>query len=147
MMAVSANDSIFLSSFLQKLAIFDIYHFFTPFVRLHGWRFLYFFSLCDVRNKAVFLLLEQKNFRKHEVLVYKACVRYFLSNFYFFIKWHALKNYEKYFLFHLKSSFHSPDIQIFVYFPLPFLTVQIQKGKWKWNNLWCHKLACINFQM
>ena len=144
MMAVSANDSIFLSSFLQKLAIFDIYHFFTPFVRLHGWRFLYFFSLCDVRNKAVFLLLEQKNFRKHEVLVYKACVRYFLSNFYFFIKWHALKNYEKYFLFHLNSSFHSQDIQNFVIFSLPFHTVQ---GKLKWNNLWCHKLACINFQM
>ena len=45
------------------------------------------------------------------------------------------KNYEKCFLFHLKSSFHSRDIQIFVIFSLPFHTVQIQKGKWKWNNL------------
>ena len=27
---------------------------------------------------------------------------------------------EKCFLFHLKSSFHSQDIQIFVFFPLPF---------------------------
>ena len=35
----------------------------------------------------------------------KACVRYFLSNFYFFMKWWVFKNYEKCFLFHLKSSF------------------------------------------
>ena len=39
------------------------------------------------------------------------------------------------FLFHLKSSFRSRDIQIFVIFSLPFHTVQIQKGKWKLNNL------------
>ena len=42
----------------------------------------------------------------------KACVRYFLSNFYFLSKWYPFKNYEKCFLFHLKSSF-----QIFVFFP------------------------------
>ena len=42
------------------------------------------------------------------------------------------KNYEKCFLFHLKSSFGSRDIQIF---SLPFHTLQIQKAKWKWNNL------------
>ena len=47
----------------------------------------------------------------------------------------TFKNYEKCFLFHLKSSFRSRDIQIFVIFFLPFHTVQIQKGKWKWNNL------------
>ena len=51
---------------------------------------------------------------------------------------------EKCFLFHLKSSFHSHD---FVIFSLPFHTSQVQKGKWKWNNLLCHKLACINLQM
>ena len=50
---------------------------------------------------------------------------------------------EKYFLFHPKSSFHSQDIQIFVSFPLSFYTFQIQKDKWKWNNL-CYELACIN---
>ena len=32
------------------------------------------------------------------------------------------KNYEKCFLFHLKSSFRSRDIQIFVFFSLPFHT-------------------------
>ena len=35
----------------------------------------------------------------------KASVRYFLSNSYFFIKRQSFKNYEKCFLFHLKSSF------------------------------------------
>ena len=65
----------------------------------------------------------------------KACVRYFLPNFDFCIKWKAFKNYEKCFLFHLKSYFHSRDIQIFVIFSLPFHTFQIQKGKWKWNNV------------
>ena len=29
----------------------------------------------------------------------------------------------------------------------PFHTFQIQKDKWKWNNLWCHELTCINLQM
>ena len=52
----------------------------------------------------------------------KACVRYFLSNLYFFTKWWHFKNCEKCFLFHLKSSFHSWDIQLFVIFPHPFHT-------------------------
>ena len=46
-----------------------------------------------------------------------------------------LKNYEKCFLFHLKSSFRFRDIQIFVIFALPFHTCQIQKDKRKWNNV------------
>ena len=28
-------------------------------------------------------------------------------------------------------------------FSLPFHTFEIQKEKWKWNNLWCHKLTCM----
>ena len=40
----------------------------------------------------------------------KACVHYFSSNFYFFDE-------KKCFLFHLKSSFRSQDIHIFVLFP------------------------------
>ena len=43
--------------------------------------------------------------------------------------------YGKCFLFHKKSSFRSRDIQNFVIFSLPFHTFQIQKDKWKWNNL------------
>ena len=53
----------------------------------------------------------------------KACVRYFLSKFYFSPNDSPSKT-EKCFLFHLKSSFRSRDIQIFVFpsFPL-FLPV------------------------
>ena len=51
------------------------------------------------------------------------------------------------FFFHLKSSFCFRDIQIFVIFPLPFHIFQIQKDKWKWNNLWCLQLAYINLQV
>ena len=49
-------------------------------------------------------------------------------------------------LYHRKRFFHSRDINIFVIFSLPFHTLQIQKDKWKWNNL-CHELACINLLM
>ena len=35
--------------------------------------------------------------------------------FYFFTKWQPFKNCEKWVLFHLKSSFRSRDIQIFVF--------------------------------
>ena len=49
--------------------------------------------------------------------ILKACVRYFLSNFYFFTNSYLFKNYEKCFLFHLKGSFRSQDIQIFWFFP------------------------------
>ena len=41
---------------------------------------------------------------------------------------------EKYFLFHLKSSFCFRNIQFFVFFSLPSHSFQIQKDKWKWNN-------------
>ena len=61
--------------------------------------------------------------------LFKACVRYFLSNFYFFTKWWSFKNYENCFLFHPKSSFRSWVIQIFVIFSLPFHTFQIRKDK------------------
>ena len=50
---------------------------------------------------------------------FKACVCYFLLNYYFFTKWWPFKNYEKCFLFHLKSSFHSWDLQIFVLWSFP----------------------------
>ena len=49
------------------------------------------------------------------IITIKACVRYFFSIF-FFTKWYPFNNYVKCFLFHLKSSFHSQHIQIFVVF-------------------------------
>ena len=58
----SSNYQKVTASF-QKLAIFNIYHVFAPFVKLHGYRFFYFFSRHDVRNKEVFLILEQSSLR------------------------------------------------------------------------------------
>ena len=55
--------------------------------------------------------------------------------FLFFHHMIALQIYEKCFLFNLKSSFRSRDIQIFVFFSLPLHTFQTQKDKWQWNNL------------
>ena len=66
---------------------------------------------------------------------FKACVRYFFLNL-FFTKWQSFKNYERYFLFHLKSSFHSQDIQIFLFPPSPiFLPVSHCLRAWSKINL------------
>ena len=65
--------------------------------------------------------------------IFKARVLHFLSNF--FSPNDSPSKTEKCFLFYLKSSFRSRDIQIFKIFPLPFHTFQIQKNKWKCNNL------------
>ena len=69
--------------FLQKLVIFNIYHIFAPFVKLYGCRFLYFFSLCDVSNKAIFLILEhssprgwnRKRVKKCKILTFKCLLQ------------------------------------------------------------------------
>ena len=49
--------------------------------------------------------------------VFKACVCYFFDKFLFFTKWQPFKNYEKRFLFNLKSSFRF-EIFKFLYFRL-----------------------------
>ena len=54
----------------------------------------------------------------------------------FFTKWQSFKNYEKCFLFHLKSSFHSRDIQICVFSSSPlFLPVSHCFTGWSKKNL------------
>ena len=66
---------------------------------------------------------------------FKACVRYFFKKI-FFTKWQSFKNYERYFLFHLKSSFHSRDIQILLFPPSPiFLPVSHCLRAWSKINL------------
>ena len=50
-------------------------------------------------------------------------------------------------LFNLRRSFRSQDIHFLLIFPFPFHTFQIQKDKWKWNNMRCHQLTCINLQV
>ena len=46
----------------------------------------------------------------------KSCVHYFLSNFYSFTNVSPSKTTKKCFLFHQKSSFHTQDIQMLVFF-------------------------------
>ena len=56
--------------------------------------------------------------------LFKILCPLFFIKFLFSIKWKPLKNYEKCFLFHLKSSFRSRDIQFFVFPSSPlFLSV------------------------
>ena len=54
--------------------------------------------------------------------------------FLYFTKRKHFKNYEKFFLFHLNSSFLFRDFQGFVFFALPFHSFQIQSVKWNWDN-------------
>ena len=59
----------------------------------------------------------------------------FFNKFLFFTKWQPFKNYGRCFLFHLKSSFCSPDIQIFVFPPSPlFLPVSHCSRAWSKIN-------------
>ena len=48
--------------------------------------------------------------------------------------------------FSSKNLFSFSRYLHFFIFSLLFHIFQIQKGKWKWNNL-CYKLACINLQI
>ena len=69
---------------------------------------------CWERGKNFFYL---KNKFKSEK--FKACVHYFSRNFHFSLNDSPSKT-ERYFLFHLQSSFRSQDIQIIVFPPSPF---------------------------
>ena len=76
----------------------------------------------------------------------KACVRYFLPNFCFSPHDKPFKNYEKMFLFHLKSSFRFRDIKIFVSLSSPlFLPVSNCFRGWSKENLKVYDVInCLN---
>ena len=97
----------------------------------------------NIEDQSCYLKIDYQIPRKHSYLTYfevessiaqflchfafpifKRLVSAIFTKFLFFHQMIALKNYEKCFLFHLKSSFRSRDIQIFVFpaFPL-FLPV------------------------
>ena len=70
----------------------------------------------------------------------------FFIKFLFLAKWQPFKNYEKCFLFHLKSSFRSQDIQIFVFPSSPlFLPVSHCFRAWSKINLKVYDVInCLN---
>ena len=81
------------------------------------------------------------------------CLYVFLNlvsaNFYQILFLHqmiALKKLWKMFFISSKKLFLLSRYLNFCVFSLPFHTFQIQKVKWKWNNL-CHELTWINLQM
>ena len=81
--------------------------------------------------------------------VIKPCVHYFLSNFYFFTKWYIAleKLWKMFFISCKKLSLFLRYSNFCIFFSLPFHSFQIQKDKWKWNNLlWCYQLTCINLR-
>ena len=71
----------------------------------------------------------------------------FFIKFLFFHQMIGLQNLWKMFFIWSKNLFSFLRYPNFCNFSLPFHTFEIQKGKWKWNNSWCHKLAWINLQM
>ena len=73
--------------------------------------------------------------RSIEILDWKFCILKLVSGIFIKFSLDRSSKTMKSFLFHPKSSFGSQDIQIFVTFSLVFYAFQIQKGKWKWNNL------------
>ena len=75
-------------------------------------------------------------------LLLKACVRYFLSNFYF----SPNDSPSKTFLFHLKSSFRFRDIQIFVFSSSPlFFPVSHNFSGWFKKSLKVYDvIICLN---
>ena len=66
--------------------------------------------------------------------------------FFFFTKWLTFKNYEKCFLFHLKSSFRSCDISLFVFSSsLLFFPVSHCFRGWSKKNLEVYDIiSCLN---
>ena len=85
-------------------------------------------------------------FQKSKTLVelFKACVRYFLSNFYFSPN-HSPSKTMKNVLFYLKSSFGSQDIQIFVFSSSHFFPVSHCLRGWSKKNLQIHDVInCLN---
>ena len=68
--------------------------------------------------------------------IFKACVCYFLSNFYFSSNDIPSKTMKSVFLFHQKSSFRPQDIQIFVFSSSPlFFPVSHYLRGWSKKNL------------
>ena len=70
----------------------------------------------------------------------------FFSKFLFFTKWYSFKNYEKCFLFRLKISFGSRDIQMLVYSSSPLLSpVSHCFRSWFKKNLKVYEVInCLN---
>ena len=83
-------------------------------------------------------------FPKTRWVGFKACVRYFLSNFCLSTNDSPSKKYEK--IFHLKSSFCTRNIQVFVFLSSPLFLPASHcfRGWWKINLKVCDVINYLN---
>ena len=90
-------------------------------------RHFYTYSFCDASEwlTTKYLLFQPLwHLPYKQILPQPEFLKLVLAIFYFYTKWQPCENYEKCFLFHPKRSFHSWDIQIFVFMSSPlFLPV------------------------
>ena len=90
---------------------------------------------------------EEQLRRAASIVINKVCVRYFWSNFYFQQNDSPSKTMKKCFLFHLKSSFRSWDIQASVFPSSPlFLPVSV-RGCLKLNLKVYDVINCLNMNL
>ena len=99
---------------------------------------------CDIMN---FSKRAFKMNQKHFSSFLKLLSAIFYQIFIFSLNDSPSKTKKNVFYSIQRALFLLKILKFLLIFFLPFHTFQIQKGIWKWNNLWCHKLACINFQM
>ena len=78
--------------------------------------------------------------------IWKLVSAIFIS-FLFFHQMITLQKLWSVFYFIKKALFVLQIFKVLYFFPLLFHTFQIEKDKWKWNNMWCHEVTCINLQM
>ena len=99
--------------------------------------------VCFVQGYQIFL---SKVFKIRIVTLLKLVSAIFYQIL-FFPQMIALQKLWTMFFILSKKLFLFSRYSNFWIFSFPFHNFQTQKDKWKWNNLWCHELACINLQM
>ena len=94
----------------------------------------YFKDWCLMNSQPTFLFLTYVNLKIVSTIFYQF--------FIFSPNDDPLKTTKNVFYFIWKALFVLKVFNFLWVFPF-----QIQKDEWKWNNLWCHELTCINLQM
>ena len=115
-----------------------------PLKKIFNFKIKFSFSIKNTHKKTT--TLQQMNSGKIPNVVLKLASAIFIK-FLFFHQTITLQKLWKAFFISSKKLFSFSRYSKFYIFSLLFHTFQIEKEKWKWNNLWCHELASINFLM
>ena len=126
--SLNSNPEIYLSFFLKL-----VYNLVS----------MFFYCICDIFILPLIPSLSLAMFLTCSLKLVSAIFYQIL----FFHQMIALQKLWKMFFISSKKLFSSSGYSHFCIFSLPFYTPQTQRDKWKWNNLWCHELACINLQI